>query len=159
MSDVFVLDSPAIEAAVRFHSEANHPPRRTGRNYLKEQSVTAGGATSGMFAVSYDGVSKLSIKGGITDLRSSEPFPDTVLEPLHPWHNMAILLLATLQKNTWVLSAREGDIWGKDIYTPGEVITYPLAVFLEEEKGGPLHLHQLHPGGMVSFREIYYIEQ
>ena len=42
----FVLDSPALEDAVKLRSTANYPPRRPGRNSLKEVQAT-GGAGAG----------------------------------------------------------------------------------------------------------------
>lgn len=39
----FVLDSPALEEAVKLRSTANYPPRRPGRSSLKEVQATRGG--------------------------------------------------------------------------------------------------------------------
>lgn len=39
----FVLDSPALEEAVKLRSTANYPPRRPGRSSLKEVQATGGG--------------------------------------------------------------------------------------------------------------------
>ena len=156
MSDVFVLDSPALESAVRFHSEANHPPRRPGRNYLKEQPATAG-ATSGMFTVFTYGTNGVAVKGGFTDL-SSDFFSDIVLENQNLSHNQAVFLTATRKTGTsWVLAIEVANIVSV-LDIPGEKISYPLAVFYAPNRNSSVSLYQLHHGGRVNFKELYYIE-
>lgn len=155
MSDVFVLDSPALEAAVRFHSKVEQPKRRPGRNNLKEQPVAAGG-TSGMFTVSTFGENGVAVKGGFTDLDSSF-FPGIVLENQGLSHNMAVFLTATLKSNTWVLAIEIDHIYAK-LDIPGEKISYPLAVFYRDTPSAPVALYQLHCGGRVNFKELYYID-
>lgn len=43
MDNVFVLDSPALENAVKLRSTTDYPPRRPGRSSLKEVQATGGG--------------------------------------------------------------------------------------------------------------------
>ena len=155
MSDVFVLDSPALEAAVRFRSEANQSPRRTGRNYLKEQPVTAG-ASGGMFTVFTYGTNGVAVKGGFTDL-SNDFFSDIVLENQNLSHKQAVFLTATRKTGAWVLAIEIANI-AAEIYKPGEKISYPLAVFYATGRDLPVSLYQLHHGGRVNFKELYYIE-
>lgn len=154
MSDAFVLDSPALEAAVRFHSKVEQPKRRPGRNYLKEQPVTGG--TSGMFTVSTFGENGVAVKGGFTDLDSSF-FPGIVLENQKLSHNQAVFLTATRKTGTWVLAIEVANI-ASELYIPGEKISYPLAVFYAAGRDLPVSLYQLHHGGRVNFKELYYIE-
>ena len=156
MSDVFVLDSPALEAAVRFHSKVEQPKRRPGRNNLKEQSVTAG-ASGGMFTVSTFGANGVAVKGGFTDLEN-RPFPDTVLENQDLSRGPGVFLTATLKLNTWVLAVEVTPRGSDDLYIPGEKIYYQLAQFYRTSEALPFALYQLHHGGRVNFKELYYIE-
>lgn len=118
----------------------------------------------GMFAVHDNGDKTLTVKGGDTDLNSyysGGSFKDTVLPVSYDnsiaWHY--VCLIASWKDGSWSFSA---DIhrYPGSFYVPGEKIFIPLARYSGIRSDGYISgLVQLHQGGMVNFKERYYIEE
>jgi hypothetical protein len=118
----------------------------------------------GMFAVHDNGDKTLRINAGSTDLDSFYTgyarFEDTVLPVISEsseWHY--VCLIASWIESRWHLSADIHRYPNSYFYVPGEKIFVPLARYSGIRSDGYIRdLVQLHQGGMVNFRERYYIE-
>ena len=129
----------------------------TGKQQNIISRVATSNPASGMFTVSLYGTNGVAVKGGFTDLES-RPFPDTVLENQDLFRGPGVFLTATLKLNTWVLAIEVTLDNSSDLYIPGEKIYYKLAQFYRTREDFSFALYQLHHGGMVNFKELYYIE-
>lgn len=129
----------------------------TGKQQNIISRVATSNPASGMFTVSLYGTNGVAVKGGFTDL-SGDFFSDVVLENQDLSHSPGVFLTATLKTGTWVLAIEVSRGGSSDLYIPGEKIYYQLAQFHRESEALPYSLYQLHPGGMVNFKELYYIE-
>lgn len=124
---------------------------------------------TGMFAVLENGDGTLTVKGGETDLKPTwsaglDPsgtmgfINDTVLK-VEGTSGRVIALQATLTKGTWkleVISVKNSQ----ECYVPGEKIYWELARYSKVGKDGYLEdFQQLWQGGMINFRDRFYIEQ
>jgi hypothetical protein len=122
-------------------------------------------AYDGMFAVSDNGNNTLTVKGGITDLdkfySSDSAFEEKTLAVVtasSEWHY--VCLIATWSNYRWKLSVDIHRYPDNYFYIPGEKIFVPLARYMGTKDDGYVRdLVQLHQGGIVNFRERYYIEE
>jgi hypothetical protein len=122
-------------------------------------------AYDGMFAVSDNGDDTLTVKGGITDLdkfySSASSFAETTLPVVihnSEWHY--VCLIAAWSEGRWQLSVDIHRYPDSYFYIPGEKIFIPLARYMGARDDGYVRdLVQLHQGGIVNFRERYYIEE
>ena len=114
---------------------------------------------TGMFAVLDNGNGTFTVMGGETDLQSASGFEDTVI-PIDR-NGTLVCLTAVRESNLWKLGVEiTSSTDGANLCIPGEKIVMPLARYNGVDNSGHCNnLVQLHHGGMVSFREIYYIEQ
>ena len=114
---------------------------------------------TGMFAVLDNGNGTFTVMGGETDLQSASGFEDTVI-PIDR-NGTLVCLTAVRESNLWKLGVEiTSSTDGSNLCIPGEKIVMPLARYNGVDNSGHCNnLVQLHHGGMVSFREIYYIEQ
>ena len=114
---------------------------------------------AGMFAVLDNGDGTFTVTGGTTDLYNASDLEDTVL-PIDR-NGTLVCLTAVLENTAWKLGVEiTASRDGANLCIPGEKIVMPLARYNGVDNSGHCNdLVQLHHGGMVSFREIYYIEQ
>ena len=114
---------------------------------------------AGMFAVLDNGNGTFTVTGGTTDLYNASDLEDTVL-PIDR-NGTLVCLTAVLENTAWKLGVEiTASRDGANLCIPGEKIVMPLARYNGVDNSGHCNdLVQLHHGGMVSFREIYYIEQ
>ena len=126
---------------------------------------------TGMFAVLENGDGTLTVKGGETDLyepdiaylsyRPGVSIGDTIL-PVegNQYYGRTVVLVATLDKHSyWHLSVALTEANRSDLYIPGEQIFWELARYASVSKEGYLQdFQQLHQGGIVNFKERFYIQ-
>lgn len=119
----------------------------------------------GMFSVRENGDGTLTVKGGETDLHVSDVYQysggasveDTLLEARSK--GTLICLVAKFQNDIWKLEVRQIDDTTRDLYIPGEQIFIELARYRGVDQWGYLRgFRQLWQGGMVRFRERYFVE-
>lgn len=148
MEDRFVLDSPALEAAVTYRNSTGYPPRRPGKNSL-EDPPAMGGGYDGMFAVSIiDGM--VHVAPGYTDLGE---FEGGYLKEDDPAIGYVCLVAdVSLGYGEERFSVRCSQNPHRDLYKAGDYVYWELA-----RKINSADIIQLHIGGMIAFRERYYI--
>lgn len=147
MEDRFVLDSPALEAAVTYRNSTGYPPRRPGRNSLDDPPAGGSSAYNGMFAVTKT-EKGIYVARGYTDLgwflgghvRQGDPTTGYVC------------LAATITQISAPQFEARISTRPDDFYTPGECIFWELAIV-----EGDREITQLHQEGMIAFRERYFI--
>lgn len=120
---------------------------------------------TGMFAVLENGDGTLTVKGGETDLVSSDVYQyfggafigDTQLPAEN--RGSVICLVAKYKNLSWQLSVEQFRDSTRDIYIPGEQIFIELARYYGVDEWGYLRdFQQLWQGGMVRFKERYFVE-
>lgn len=118
---------------------------------------------NGMFAVKDNADGTFTIKGGITDLDSSDwpgrhRIEDTVFTPPDVDRNyIYILLVATFQNGAWKLSYKTTE--DENFYIPGKQMYWHLAYYrgFDPDTGLARELTQLWQGGMICFRDRFYL--
>lgn len=121
----------------------------------------------GMFAVYENGDGTLTVKGGETDLlygvngTALSVVEDTVLPVEYNYagqNGRTICLAAKWDGKRWncqILSLKE---WAQSLYIPGEQIYWELARYAGVRSDGTLlALQQVWTGGIINFRDRYYI--
>jgi hypothetical protein len=127
---------------------------------------------TGMFAVIENGDGTLTVKGGATDLTdnahsaigtASQYYVDDTVLNIEDRDGRIILLQATFNTDffhSWdhkIVSVK--DI-REDNYIPGKKIYWEIARYTSVDKFGYIQgFEQLWQGGMINFRDRYYIER
>ena len=122
----------------------------------------------GMFAVFENGDRTVTVKGGETDLlygvngTALSIVEDTVLPVEYNYagqNGRTICLAAKWDGKRWncqILSLKD---WAQSLYIPGEQIYWELARYAGVRSDGTLlALQQVWTGGIINFRDRYYIE-
>ena len=116
----------------------------------------------GMFAVKDNGSGSFTIKGGITDIDdSSKPgqhfIDDMTITPPDSDKLVYILLVASFEAGSWKLSYKTTE--DENYYIPGRQIFWHLAYYrgFDHSTGFARDLTQLWQGGMICFRDRFYI--
>lgn len=158
----FVLDSPALEEAVKLRSPTNYPSRRPGRSSLKEVPATGVGevAYNGMFAVTDNGDGTATVNGGAVMVRFND-FPVWIDGKILPFaiNSSAIALIAKREgvRDPWqieLVSCDNNKLPG--LYIPGTQMYMEIAGGVVREGYGIFA--QYWQGGMIRFCDRYYVE-
>lgn len=158
MEDRFLLDSPAIEAAVAFRSSAEYPSKRPGKNSIDISTPGGSSAYNDMFAVTDNGDGTATIKGGVAQIGFAE-IPKYIEDATVAYsYGDFICLIARRDgvREAWKLSfvSTNGNV--KDLYVPGTQMYFELAG--PDGTGNHALLVQYWQGGMIRFSDRYYVE-
>jgi hypothetical protein len=156
----FVLDSPALEEAVKLRSTTNYPPRRPGRSSLKEVQATGGGEYDGMFAVTVNEDGTASVKGGWVFIEHNA-LPHYVGDAIIPYLVGNWVCLVARKpgiRDPWELfftSCTPMDL--PNLYVPGTQMYMEIAGPRTRDNAPAVLLVQYWQGGAVRFAERYYV--
>lgn len=148
MEERFVLDSPAIEAAVKYRGSVEYPPRRPGKNSLDDVPAMGGSAYNGMFAVTKD-EKGIYVAPGFTDIGKFEG--GYLADGDYTFKDYFVFLVAKVHNTNGRFSIRTSpsqEGW----YVAGETMSWALAYFDTDQK-----IVQLYTQGIINFSERYYI--